>query len=315
VASPGPGGATNGWASLGPLHEYNVQGYTPDASFYSVRTMIRSLKKNERFKVVDLLDETTPPASTDEWSVLRCVPFTLRILAADDAQEMLDVSRAGGAPVPVGEGELREALRAQAALATNLAAAWVTARQAFSTFKQSEDAFNVPVEAEAALIDFRVALIETRRKLAAEADRRKATLPVVFGLSEAASADTDVRVLFYQLATIRVLAEQALGHGIATIESLEPLPPLEPPPGTMTNRWVEYPVRMIATGPYPALGALIRDAGAPRHFLAIKTIHLERPTVADPHSIRATIEAAALVFQETTNTVVSAGTQGGLPDR
>jgi Tfp pilus assembly PilM family ATPase len=313
VAAPLPGPATNGAASAGLLHEFNVQGYTPDASFYSVRTMIRAIKKHDALKAVDLLDESSPSAATGEWSVLRCVPFTLRILAADDLQGLPDAITASGMSVPPGsEEQLRHALQAQTVLTTNLQTAWTTARQAFSTFKQHDDAFNVPVEVDAALIDFRVALVETQRKLAAEADRRKAPFPAEFGLSEAASADTDVRGLFYQLATIRILVEQALEHGISAIESLEPLPAVEPPAGGMTNRWVEYPVRMVALGRYPALEALIRNTGTPRQFLAIKTIRLERLTVEDPESIRATLEASALVFQETTNTAASAGTPGGL---
>ncbi len=310
MASSVPGSSTNGGTSLGPLHEFTVQGYTPDASFYSVRTMIRALKKHERFKGVDLLDETAPPVSAEEWSVLRCVPFTLRILAADD---LPDLSVNGNAPTPLREEELHDALRDQTALATNLQAAWGAARQAFSTFKQREDTFNVPVEGgEAALIDFRVALVETRRQLAAEAAQRKMTLPAELGLSEAAGPDTDVRVLFYQLATIRLMARMAMEHGLSAIESFEPLPPT-PLAGGMTNRWMEYPVRMVSTGSYPALEGLLRDTGMPRHFLAIKTVRLERLTRNNPDSIRTTVEAAALVFQEPTNPIASSATQGGPP--
>lgn len=313
VPATSPGSLTNGLASLGLLHEYTVQGYTPDASFYSVRTMIRTLKKQESIEGVDLLDESAPPASADKWSVLRCVPFTLKIMAADDLQETLNASLTGGVSAVVQERGLRDALRDQAAWATNIQAAWGTARQTFSTFKQSEDTFNVPVEGEAALIDFRVALVETRRKLAAEAEQRKATLPAELGLSEAAGADADVKVLFYQLATTRILAEIALEQGVSAIESFEPLPAVEPAPGGMTNRWVEYPVRMVSRGPYAAYEGLIKQAGTPRHFLAVKTIRLERLNIEDPDSVRATVEAAALVFQETTNIVASAKTQGGPP--
>jgi hypothetical protein len=278
-----------------------AHGYTPDASFQSAKAMIRKLQQDPRIQAVELMDETPPgqtgtPASV--WSALNASPFTLHISPAGiGTNACLETPPELSGATATAEADLKALLRLERAWGRTLRAGWADLRRRLATFKDSRDVFNLPAEEDVALIDFRVALMETRSRLLAQARQRGMVLPSDLGLGDVARADKSVRQSLYELATIRVLSNVALDGGVSGIDHIEPLPPVSHGQGKEPFM-EEYPLRVTFKCRFPVLTGLLDEFGNPRHFMAVKNLRVERVSLEDADMVSATLEVAALVFPE-----------------
>lgn len=293
-----PAGETGGASRVSG---FLARGYTPDASFHSAKAMIRKLQQDARIRTVELMDETAPgqPGSPGPaWSALNASPFTLRIVpAAMGTNASLEASSAPSGTGAATEAELSALIRMERAWGHTLREGWADIRRRLATFKDSRDVFNLPAEEDVALIDFRVALMETRSRLLAQARQRSMVLPSDLGLGDVARADKSVRQSLYELATIRVLAGVALEGGVSGIDHIEPLPPVSHGPGK-DPFMEEYPLRVTFKCRFPVLISLLDEFGNPRHCMAVKHLRVERSSPEDKDMVSATLEVAALVFPE-----------------
>ena len=277
-----------------------LRGYTPDARFYSVRSMIDHLQQNPRILNADLLDEaaltlTDPLASL--WTPLNTIPFTLCIQTRNRPEAQLPVEATLPRAAPVTQTGLARAIREQEILTQSILSGWDVVSRDYSTFKNRADIFNLPSQEEAALIDFRVALQETRRKLLEQAARHGTAIPSDLGLQEAAGKDKNVRRLLFQLATIRKLADIALEQGVSDIGAIHPLESEVQTAGNLTCM-EQYPIRITLRSRLPVLLGLLNELGNSQHFMGIRQITMTRTDPTTPDMLHVTLEVSSLVFPE-----------------
>jgi Tfp pilus assembly PilM family ATPase len=284
-----------------PFRQFVLKGYTTEPTFYSVRSMLNALNRDPRVALAELLEEIPPAAGEagvdKRWEPLEGVPFGIHVQVRDRL-----VPTAGGRAIPptvLGdeEGLLERRLRTESVRHGRLTEQWDLVKKAFSTFKSPSEVLDVPAEEEAGLIDFRVALMETRKKLLEKAARSGTGLPSDLGLKEAAERDKSVRQLLYELATIRKLAELAVQPGVLEIGQIEPLPPVA---HSATNGVFleEYPVRMRMRSTYPALFSLIKQISQTKHFIALRQLQVRKVAVDAPEMVESSVVVASLAFLE-----------------
>lgn len=283
-----------------PGFEVLLRGYTPDARLYSVRNMITALQENPRIENADLVAEQVPSGTdvlASRWAPLNGIPFTLSIRTKTLKAEELPSPSEFRAMPPTRAAAVRS-IREQELLTRDILGCWSAINRDFSTFKNRADVFNLPPLEEVALIDFRVALQETRRKLLEQAARHGTELPSDLGLREMAGRDKNVRHLLYQLATIRKLADLALEQGVSGIGTIDPMEPEIQTFGSLTCL-EQYPVRVTLKSRLPVLMGLLQELGNPQHFMGLRGLSIRRMDVNSPEQLQVTLEVASLVFPET----------------
>jgi Tfp pilus assembly PilM family ATPase len=283
------------------FRDFVVRGFTTEATFYFVRSMLNSLQRDPRVELADLLEElpATPAKPRDtQWDALSGTPFTIHVRVLGRALgEATNLPSAG--PASSADARLlQDYLQREQPRHADLLARWEETKKSLSTFKALAKVFNIPAEEEAGLIDFRVALMETRKKLLGQAAQRGTGLPSDLGLKEAAERDKDVRQLLFELATIRKLAEVAVDLSVSEIGQIEPLPPIPHQFGEAPPYLEEYPVRIRLKCSYSALLALIEELGREAHFVVLKQVQMKKAALEPPDLLEVTLVVASLVFPE-----------------
>lgn len=279
--------------------DFVIRGYTPDGSFQSVRAMIHRLQQDSRVKSVDL---DSAVLQGEPWNNkpddLVVSPFALRMIPADPATEQYSENAISESMLRTdNEADLRFMLQGEHERGRALGNGWSHVRQAMATFRNRRDVFNLPAEENVALIDFRVALLETRSRLLNQARQRGVILPADFGLADVARDDKSVRQSLYELATLRVLAGVALDGGVSGIENIETLPPVT----HADDREVfmeEYPLKIRVKCRFSVFVGLLDELGSQSHGMIIKALRVERRMVEEPDMVEAEIVVASLVFPD-----------------
>lgn len=277
-----------------------VRGYTPDTGFYSVRAMIDRLCQNKRVVNADLMEESalnlTDPLAA-HWAAMNAIPFALTIRTTSPKLLALPMSESMMEAPPQTQGGLVLALKEQEALNQAILSAWNTIVKRCTTFKTKDDLFNLSPQSDVAFIDFRVALQETRLKLAAEAEGLKISLPFDLGLGETVVKDKEVKSLLFQLGAIHKWVEVALACKVTAISSMEPLELiLQSAAGRVTME--QYPFRVTFKGRFSAVLALLGELGKESHFMIVRQAVLTRPDSDNPDLLEVMLEVAALAFPE-----------------
>ena len=284
-----------------------VCGYTPDGSFHSVRAMIRRLQQDPRIKAVDLGDEPLQGKLLGmKPQDLQAVPFVLRMTPTEWGPDpFLDGLTRRDTSSPDGVQALQAAVQDEARWGREFGQEWNALRQTMATFKNSRDVFNLPAKENVALIDFRVALLETRSRLMAQARQRGMVLPPDFGLDDVARDDKSVRQSLYELATLRVLAGVALDGGVSGIESIESLP-------TVAHSddhelfMEEYPLKVRFKCRFPVMLGLLEELGNSTHGMVVKALRVECRSLEESGMVEAEIVVAALVFPDASDMTIQA---------
>jgi len=296
LAAPAPAGPP-----ARPFRCFQVHGFTPDPSFYSVRSMIDTMQDRERVEAADLIDEPQPDAedaSVRIWKPVGGVPFSMLVQVRGRAEPGATSAPPVIDPACRDEAAWGRWLEVERKRRRELLAEWQRVRRAFSTFESKSDVFDLPDEEQVGLIDFRVALMETRKRLREGSRRTGTELPSDLGLREVASQDRNVKELLYQLAAIRKLAAIAVDLRVSEIGRIEPLPTVTHALTNAPAYLEEYPVRITMTCRYLELMRLIEELGKENHFVVLKEIKSARISVDDQDLLNTTVVVAALLFPE-----------------
>lgn len=284
----------------GAAQLFLVRGYTPDPDFYSVRAMIDALHRNSRIINADLMDasalELSDPLAS-HWATLQAIPFALTLQTWPPRSMALPDPGSLAAPPPASMEGVRQTIREQEALTRSLLATWTTLVTRYATFKTKGDLFNLPPQSDVALIDFRVALEETRLHWMNEARATGVKLPPDLGLGDAALKDKEIRTLLFQLGAVNKWLDIAMSCRITAVTGITPLDPL---PVSVAGRTVmeQYPLQIAFKGRLPAVMSMLEELGRETHFMVVRSALLLRPDSRDPASLDVTLELAALDFPE-----------------
>lgn len=294
---PGGGAKTNGMAAM---QGFLVRGYTSDAGFYSVRAMIDRLRQSPRIVNADLMEESAlnlTDSLASHWAALNAIPFALTIQTTSPKPLALPAPDEETGILPQTQAGLIAALRGQEALTKDILEAWKVIVKRFTTFKTKDDLFSLSPQSDVALIDFRVALQEARRKLKTAAKGMGVSLPADLGLGESAVKDKEVKTLLFQLGAIHKWVELALVCKVAAITSLEPLEPVIQSSGNQVTM-EQYPFRATFKGSLKSVLALLSELGNESHFMILRQAVLARPDCDNPDMLEVTLEVAALDFPD-----------------
>ena len=286
-----------------PFRCFQVHGFTPDPSFYSVRAMINAMQDRERIEAADLVAEPQPDPNDPSvrlWKPLGGIPFSMLVQARERPVPGVTIAPPAIDPACRDEAVWEQWLNVERERRHELLTEWQRVRSAFSTFESKNDVFDLPDEEQVGLIDFRVALMETRKRLREESRRTGTGLPSDFGLREVANQDRNVKELLYQLAAIRKLAAIAVDLHVSEIGRIEPQPPVTHALPGCPAYLEEYPIRITMTCRYLELMRLIEELGMEKHFVVLKEIRSARTSVEDQDLLNTTVVVAALLFPETT---------------
>jgi Tfp pilus assembly PilM family ATPase len=291
------GAKTNG---LAVMPSFLARGYTPDAGFYSVRTMIDRLRRTPRVVNADLMEESALNVTDSlaaHWATLNAIPFALTIRTTSPKPFSLPLSETVRDPLPQSQAGLVAVLRAQETLTRDILTAWTVIVKRFTTFKTKDDLFSLSPQSDVAFIDFRVALQEARHKLTKAAKGLHIPIPADLGLGEAAVKDKDVRTLLFQLGAIHKWVEIALESHVSSITRLEPLEPVLQSAGSQVTM-EQYPFRVVFTGRFSSVLTVLSELGDETHYMVIRQAVLTRPDSAAPDLLEVTLEVAALEFPD-----------------
>ncbi len=149
---------------------------------------------------------------------------------------------------------------------------------------------------EDARIDFKVALFNARETLQALAQESGVKLTDDLGIAETIATEDDTETRLWELGAVIRLVELLISSGVATIDTIEALPPFvyaEVP--DENEHTLAFPVRVSLQCSYAQLYPLLSVLSREECFYAISQCDISRPTT-DSNHLRVQLVCSALRF-------------------
>lgn len=206
-------------------------------------------------------------------------------------------------------------LETEQARNTNLMQRWEELKRTVQTFDDNARPYEFISSSRDSRIDFKVELFSARQRLAVEAERVGAVLPLDLGLDETIASAEDSEVRLWQLEAVDKLITVLLQAGVKQILSIHPLPPMlydlaHPDYAGLQ----EYPVTITIECSYDLLIPLLEHLSEKGTFFALRAIRIERVDPSEAGILRVQMICGADVFKPaagaTPPTIGQAATQG-----
>lgn len=195
----------------------------------------------------------------------------------------------------LGERVLQRKLTHEQQVYGQLLDEWQTALHRLSAIPETERAILARVDN----IDYKVALLDVRRRLAEKSRALNIKLPHDLGMDEAVESSQDARELMLQLRAVESLVELTLDRKIRLLHRIEPLPPVLHHAQTGNKPFFEeYPVRIEFWGTLENLYDLVRESLGEERIFVVRNFRVEKAgrDARDPELLNVSAVLSALVF-------------------
>jgi Tfp pilus assembly protein PilO len=154
-------------------------------------------------------------------------------------------------------------------------------------------------------IDFKVALLDVRQRLAKKSARLGIKLPHDLGIDEAVHSTEDPRMRLLQLRTVEQLSDLVLGLGIKELRTIEPLAAIQHREESKGGVFLEeYPVKVEFRGGLESLFSLFRAVYEEEHVFALRHIRIEAERGEKKNLICITAVMSSLMFSTDKNNLI-----------
>lgn len=195
----------------------------------------------------------------------------------------------------VDESTLAKMKQSEQSYFTSLNSEWTATTTRITPFTNIDEVANIRM----GHIDFKVALLEARRKLKNKADSLGISLPRDLGMEEVVRSDEDSRKLMVQLRTVEKIVDLALDLNLGAVKCIEPFPPVQHETAKSKEIFLEeYPVHVELSGKLDDLYSLFRGINRPGRVFVLKHIKIDAPQPGKPDVLSINCVLSGLVFMK-----------------